>query len=110
MGCNYYLRHRCPTCRHTRQPLHIGKRSAGWRFLFHGYGPRENRGRIDSWAHWRALLAEAGANVVKETGEVLSPQEFARLVEETRGERQHDPAHTDGEDLDGWAFMYREFS
>lgn len=36
MGTNYYLiRSECPTCkRHDK--LHIGKSSAGWRFIWHG--------------------------------------------------------------------------
>ena len=35
MGTNYYIRKGiCPTCNRSKEKVHIGKKSSGWRFLF----------------------------------------------------------------------------
>ena len=36
MGTNFYLHTDfCPCCGQPRQNVHLGKRSSGWKFLFH---------------------------------------------------------------------------
>ena len=35
MGTNYFIRKDiCPTCNRSKEKVHIGKKSSGWRFLF----------------------------------------------------------------------------
>lgn len=36
MGTNYYLEKECECCGHVER-VHVGKSSAGWRFLWHAY-------------------------------------------------------------------------
>jgi hypothetical protein len=92
MGTNYYLtlkENPCPTCGHdTSRDLHIGKSSAGWVFLWHGY-------KGDDWddspagrdlttpAEWFEFLAERtgqGRAIRDEYGEEHSVQDLMSRV------------------------------
>jgi hypothetical protein len=69
MGTNYYVKAEekpaCPTCGHhpNVEPLHIGKSSGGWQFLF---APYPEHG-LTSWAAWKSFLADKG--IVDEYGQ-----------------------------------------
>lgn len=68
MGTNYYVKTEqkppCATCGHQEviEPLHIGKSSFGWQFLF---APYPDHG-LTSWAAWQAYLD--GKTIVDEYG------------------------------------------
>ena len=77
MGTNYYWYPKsnpCPTCGHDPiEPIHIGKSSAGWRFMFHGTD------EIRSWEQWQAILQGKG-NIVDEYGCIWSFEDFKAKV------------------------------
>lgn len=82
MGTNYYVGEEaaCPTCGHvTSEPLHIGKSSVGWEFLF---APYPELG-LTSWKAWRAYLETR--EIRDEYGGVVPLEELERLIEAKRG-------------------------
>ena len=77
MGTNYYLKYNvCSECgRHDE--LHIGKSSAGWKFIFHGYDDCGlNITDIDDWK-----TRTAGGKIFNEYGEEVKYSWFWELVE-----------------------------
>jgi len=96
---------------------HIGKRSAGWQFIFRGWQDKEFS--ANSWADWKAHILSGGA-VYDEYGQEYMPHEFFKLVEDTMvpGARNSGEYHkyhvnlndTDvRNDSDGWSISYGEF-
>lgn len=79
MGTNYYTKAPadCPCCGRSFEPLHIGKSSGGWKFLFAPY-PELN---LTSWAAWQRHLEETSAEIVDEYGSAVSFEELRDLVE-----------------------------
>lgn len=78
MGTNFYLYESaaCVTCGHEKEPLHIGKSSAGWCFSLH-YSPEEGLRTLEDWQdRWR----RAGAVIKNEYGEVLTPDAMERII------------------------------
>jgi hypothetical protein len=86
MGDNYYLCEKvCPTCKRPARKLHIGKSSGGWTFSFRGYRFSWDEPRLESYREWlvylEAELAQGG-EIRDEYDEVVSLDDFKRLVEE----------------------------
>jgi len=81
MGTNYYVERgaACPTCGHKEEPLHIGKSSAGWEFLF---APYPELG-LTSWAAWKAHLAQR--EIRDEYGAIVALGELETLIKAKRG-------------------------
>lgn len=100
MSTNYYV--------HTAdgQEIHLGKRAAGWPFMFRGY---PERGVMD-YASWRAQF-ELG-EIRDEYGRVLTPDEMEAVVFDLRNNwraRPHQPFKDDVDDADGNRFTCVEF-
>lgn len=83
VSTNFFLNPKspCSTCGLTdhRENLHIGKRSAGWRFLFHAY---PEKGLITT-AAWESYLKEAidvGGCILDEYDELIPLEKFIALV------------------------------
>lgn len=68
MGMNYYCVKKTPTC---REPIHIGKSSFGWLFLFNDNEYWHTYPQVKKW------LQE---NVVAETGEYVIIDEEDRII------------------------------
>lgn len=111
MGTNYYLVKARPT---IEQPLHIGKSSIGWRFLFYLPFNWETEGEtVNSYPAWRDYIerrVEAGTHVIlDEYDEVIGPEELFELIE-----RKQDISNPDMFDdclnIDGYRFTPDEFS
>lgn len=91
MGCNYYLHRASDRAHHgtlrKRAPLHIGKSSHGWVFVWRGYRNEDTAqaGReLSTPQEWWTFLAEQladGAVIRSEEGEVWTPAELAKLIE-----------------------------
>lgn len=76
MGTNYYTDDpRCDHCGRDGERFHIGKSSAGWKFLF---APYPEHG-LTSWRAWQAFLANRV--IVDEYGDVIDLADLKRLVE-----------------------------
>lgn len=114
MGTNYYAH----TAATDAEGLHIGKKSAGWDFLFHAI-PEQG---LTTVAAWRKLLAPAGAHITDEYGQRIAVGDFfdmatARPTDTTPRLRAHGdllPARRDerfhvDEDARGVPFLDEEF-
>jgi hypothetical protein len=79
MGTNYYVMpEACGHCGRGGEPIHIGKSSIGWQFLFAPLDLGDGNGCY-SWREWRAYLADK--QIVDEYGRSHTLAEFADLVE-----------------------------
>ena len=126
MGTNYYwTENPCPHCGRGDNQLHIGKKSAGWRFSLRAHS--DHQPPLRSWAAWKLALA---AGVVRnEYDEPLPADVFVAMVEASRDEkRNHIPYCLNGreqdqlyihaqmargdawQDEEGWSFGEGEFS
>lgn len=113
MGTNYYAVSTRPTVCH---PIHIGKSSAGWKFLFHrvkGYANYFSNDPLNTFPQWKKFLEEQTINgnivIMDEYDRVVSLDEFLRIVEEKQKENNFDDfAYAD--DIDGYRFTDGYFS
>lgn len=110
MGTNYYLVKNRPS---VDNGLHIGKSSAGWRFLFHRPFDWEWDKPLNTFEQWRDCLketTESGTHVIMdEYDRIISYDEFIELVERKQKEDSPDMfAHCDN--VNGYRFHDGEFS
>lgn len=125
MGTNYYWRHKCCDKCGRYEELHIGKKSAGWKFSFRGH--RDHQPPIVSWEDWRRTIVENAGQVFNEYDEMVPFNEFVAVVDGSRSEpRDHiemcmsDPHSSsyingavnrgDAWHADGFSFSNTEFS
>ena len=113
MGTNYYAVSSKPTVCH---PMHIGKSSAGYRFLFHRVNVRDNyfsNDQLNTFPQWKKFLDEQTANgnivIMNEYDEVVSLDEFLKMVEIKQKENNPDD-FTYSDNIDGYRFESGEFS
>ena len=87
MGTNYYVVRRKPS---IREPLHIGKSSAGWKFLFHEinkYNGFDHNLEIHTFEQWKYFLENnKDILILNEYDEEVSVKEFLELVKEKQKE------------------------
>jgi hypothetical protein len=107
MGTNYYARYSpCPTCGRCSAEKHIGKLSAGWRFLFQAHRD------ISSYSEWKDEFDKKGIEIYDEYNDKVPPDDFKKMIE-MNYENPRMEAHA-GEgfyiDSDGYDFTWREFS
>lgn len=103
MGMNYYVKQAiCPHCGRSDPPVHIGKLSFGWRFLF-----ATAAGWPDSREGWRERLQ--GAAIVDEDGAPVSLEDLERDWEASKGGRMHTLGVDGFLDAEGWPFWRCEF-
>lgn len=113
MGTNYYAVMKKPT---TAGPIHIGKSSIGWKFLFHsvdGYFNYVNGEPLDSYSRWVNFLKEYTENntivIMNEYDEEVSLTDFIELVQRKQLENNDDNfKHCDN--VEGYRFFIGEFS
>lgn len=87
MGTNYYVVKKKPT---IAPPLHIGKSSAGWKFLFHEvnkYNGFDHNLEIHTFEQWKYFLENnKDILILNEYDEEVSVKEFLELVKEKQKE------------------------
>lgn len=93
MGTNFYL------YRENKEPLHLGKQSCGWRFLFH------KTDEIQNFNDFKEVLKTG--YIMDEYKQIWSIEDLLKLI---KG-RQFDKKHTDNqiEHIDGCDFLNGEF-
>lgn len=110
MGTNYYLVENRPS---FRKPLHIGKSSIGWRFLFNKLLLWDSKIRLDTYEAWKDYLKEQTENgshvIMNEYGEVVKYEWLMRLIESNQKENSPDMFKY-CENVNGYRFTDREFS
>ena len=94
MGTNYFAVSTRPTVCH---PIHIGKSSAGWKFLFHRVDICDNyfsNDPLNTFPQWKRFLEEQTANgnivIMNEYDEVVSLDEFLNMIEKKQKENNLD--------------------
>lgn len=81
MGTNYYAIGKKST---HNEPVHIGKSSLGWKFLFYKLKDYENHfthETIDTYWKWEKLLKNDDIQVINEYNEVIDFDSFIKMVE-----------------------------
>ena len=113
MGTNYFVVSTKPTVCH---PIHIGKSSAGWKFLFHRVDVWDNyfsNDPLNTFPQWKKFLEKQTANgnivIMNEYDKVVPLDEFLRMVEEKQSENNPDD-FTYADNIDGYRFTGGEFS
>ena len=105
MGTNYYLNYDyCPCCGKSRQRIHIGKSSAGWRFLFDMESTKcTNLNQIKEKLRY--------GNIEDEYHRQISYQDFFNIVEQKQIEEEARNITNDYVNIvDGYEFNKNSFS
>jgi hypothetical protein len=85
MGTNYYfIMNKCECCGRF-DTFHIGKKSFGWQFCFHGPSIKESR--IRSWVEWKEILPLG--EIMDEYDRAITHIEFIAIVEGSRKESRN---------------------
>lgn len=111
MGTNYYAVKKKPT---IASPLHIGKSSCGWKFLFHEvnkYDCEYDYGlEIHTYNQWKEYLENNKDIVIlNEYDEEVSVDDFLKLVEDKQKENNKEDFTYD-KNVDGYRFTSGTFS
>lgn len=111
MGTNYYLVKNRPS---IDRGLHIGKSSAGWRFLFHKPSIWDIDKPLNTFEQWRDYLKETTVDkkthvIMNEYDEIVSYEEFIKLVKEEQKCKSKDMFQY-CENVNGYRFSGGEFS
>lgn len=116
MGTNYYAVKNRPT---TSSPIHIGKSSSGWLFLFHEYEDKWNEPPV-IWHTYNQVIAWLKENTVDSTNyviideydEIISYDDFINLVD-SKQKDDHCRANKDNfayaKNVDGYRFSNNDF-
>lgn len=111
MGTNYYTVPKKPTL--YPHHLHIGKSSAGWKFLFQGYQNYEleynKYVNINSVNDWARYLKEENLLIFGEYDQEISYDDFFELVEDKQKEENPDN-FSNCANIEGYRFSYTDFS
>ena len=110
MGTNYYVVKKKPT---ITSPLHIGKSSAGWKFLFHEvnkYNGFDHNLEIHTFEQWKYFLENnKDILILNEYDEEVSVKEFLELVKEKqKEENKHNFEYC--KNINGYRFSDSDFS
>lgn len=115
MGMNYYIDETrpCPNCdRDHSCQVHIGKSSAGWKFLFAAEAIDDKLDDEISVEDFRQLLKYQ--TIRDEYGEEISYEDFWKMVEDKQKEKLNRPEREEYRSYyifkDGYEFMKGYFS
>lgn len=116
MGTNYYAVRKRPT---TDTPIHIGKSSSGWLFLFQTQNDQWNDppvvwntfNQVKEWLH-KNTVEENSYVIINEYDEVISYDDFVEMVE-AKQKDEHCLSNEDNfvysKNVDGYRFSDDEF-
>lgn len=115
MGMNYYAVKKKPT---ITEPIHIGKSSAGWKFLFNTINgiPGKWDLQINTYPQWKKWLEDnTGSDkdkeyvILNEEDEIIDVKDLISKIEEKQKENNPDN-FTYAKNVDGYRFTERDFS
>lgn len=109
MGTNYYLKSQpCESCGQCQNPLHIGKSSVGWRFLFRSYTFPLH---INCFDDWLLELKNNKKLIYNEYNEKIDLYQLLELIESKRnGKSNANRNRSFFQDEKGYDFCSNEFS
>lgn len=107
MGTNYYAVSRKPKL--NRDFLHVGKSSAGWMFLFHGY--LDEPLIIKSIEDWYKTIREKDLVIFNEYGDEVELNDFINMVMKMQVDNSDNPENFayDVVNVDGYRFSFKDF-
>ena len=98
MGTNYYLKKdTCPHCLRPREIIHLGKSSAGWKFLFH-----KTKQVYDYESFCKFIKT---GFIYDEYDNSLFDDDLINLIQSKQGEKEH----PDCENIGGYDFLDCDF-
>lgn len=107
MGKNFYAVSKKPD---LSVPLHIGKSSTGWKFLFQGYtGAFEPVIIINNIEDWKEYLSKENIVILDEYEEIISYKDFFDMVEEKQS-NDNPNNFKNAVNRNGYRFTYNDFS
>lgn len=119
MGTNYYAVKRKPT---ISEPIHIGKSSVGWLFLFQYQNERmwdeipcvwNNYDQVKEWLKKYTVGENAPYVIINEYDEIISYDDFIDLVD-TKQKEERNQKNPDNfeycDNVDGYRFAKGDFS
>ena len=116
MGTNYYIEEEekdpCECCGrpYEQSSMHIGKSSAGWKFLFRSY-PEKNLTTFDRWVKHILLCESVGCRIVDEYGsEIGAADLIMKIIDKQDLEKNHKESWNRDTDGLNYVFSDREFS
>ena len=99
MGTNYYLRKpQCKKCGRGNEEIHLGKKSAGWKFLFHKTNEIKD---FDSFCEYIKT-----GEIYDEYDRKISVENLLDIIENSKNEKSHIP---DSEIINGYDFLDCDF-
>ena len=104
MGTNYYAVKRKPSL--YNGVLHIGKASAGWKFVFEGYDDEEHN--IRSVEDWKEYLKANDCVILDEYDQEVGFDEFFSYVEKKQEENNVDDFKY-SVNVNGYRFTFHDF-
>lgn len=112
MSTNYYAVRTRPT---IEEPIHIGKSSGGWKFLFETHNDQYNTPpvvwntykQVMLWLHNYVEVSKEYV-ILDEYDDIVSLDEFKALVNRKQNENNPDD-FTYARNVDGYRFMDEEF-
>lgn len=102
MGTNYYL-HKdfCPCCGRPNEEIHIGKYSAGWKFLFKKHPFIKSKSDLDKFLETGTIYTEYCKPVTL--------TDFKLLVEKHQNDMEHSELGKEYTEIDGYDFLDWDF-
>ena len=112
MGTNYYAVSNRPT---TADPIHIGKSSIGWKFLFQSQNDTWNKppvvwntyDQVYEWLYKNTVESDAYV-IMDEYDEIISFNDFVKMVEDKQT-TENDDNFTYSRNVNGYRFSDNEF-
>lgn len=96
MGMNYYAVKKMPTC---SEPIHIGKSSFGWLFLFNENEYWKNYDEVKAWLEYNVNSTDAQYVIIDEEDRIITYEELINKIDE----KQKDPRNLQNPDNFVWA-------
>lgn len=106
MGKNFYAVSKKPD---LSVPLHIGKSSAGWKFLFQGYTGAFEPVIINNIKDWKEYLSKENIVILDEYEKMISYKDFFNMVEEKQS-NDNPNNFKNAVNRNGYRFTYNDFS
>lgn len=113
MGTNYYAVRNRPT---TDEPIHIGKSSIGWKFLFQAHNNTWNDPHVvwntyEQVRDWlkKYTVESAEYVIIDEYDKIISYDDFLKLVKDKQDNENPDN-FTHARNVNGYRFTDSEFS
>lgn len=105
MGTNYYAVKKKPS---IDEPIHIGKSSYGWKFLFHEINDLEIH-TYNQWKQWLLEHINSDYVLLNEYDEEVELDYFFDLVD--KKQKEENPAEfSNSKNIDGYRFTDSDFS